>query len=258
MLGLARIALVERRLADDHRPLGALSANRPQRRQHVLLGVVHGLQHHDDAMRLVGEDLQVLGRIVAHFAQSAGVEELQEAAFFVGIGIHGGRPRAGAKALADFGVVAAGQCADDRSLALLHFAQHPEDGRGQRLPGLGQDVFDLPAIDLRRNLLPQPEPVVVDQAHTAVLFSSDADASNLLAHRRFEPAASALAGEPHRRPGGRSPPSPQLPPPAERPGDICPVVRQPEFIADRQPVGAQGAVMHQDRAPLSQWERGRG
>jgi hypothetical protein len=110
--------------------------------------VIHRAQDDDDAVRLVGEDLQVLGRVVAHFAQAAGVKELEKTTVLIGIGVHLRSPRAGTKALADFGVAAAAQRPDNRRLALLHLAQHPKHGRGQRLLGLGQDVFDLPAIDL--------------------------------------------------------------------------------------------------------------
>ena len=86
MLRPARIALVQRGLADDDRPMGTLAANRPQRGQRVLLGVVHGLQHHDEECDWSGEGLQIVARVVARFAQPAGIEEAEEAAL-----LHRGR-----------------------------------------------------------------------------------------------------------------------------------------------------------------------
>ena len=152
VLRVIRIALVERRLADDHRPLRPAAANRPQRGERLLLGVVHRLDDDDQAVRLLGEEFHVRLRLVVGIAQPAGVEELEDAALLVGKGIDGGGLRAGAKAFADLRVVAASRCADDRGLSLAGLAQQPEDGRGEAIAALVQDRLDFAAIDLRRDL----------------------------------------------------------------------------------------------------------
>ena len=128
VIGAGGVAVVQRRLGDDDRPIRVALAHELDEIDDGLLLRIHGAHGDQHEMRAVFGEGEILGRVVAGFAQPARIEEAQDR----GVGgklIEAGRARAGAEAVADRGVVCAGDAADDRGLAALHLAEQPDDGR---------------------------------------------------------------------------------------------------------------------------------
>src|SRR5260370_36896544 len=93
--------------------------------EHVLLGMVHDLDGHDQDMGEGVEPCQVLAGIVTRLVQTARVEKCEKGSFRSGKLVLARKAGAGFKSLSDLGLVGAGQVSDDGSLATLSFPKQP-------------------------------------------------------------------------------------------------------------------------------------
>ena len=161
-----RVALVQRGLQDEDRPVGVARRDAAEDVQHVLLGVVHRLDHDDDQIGL-GFQLGDLRRtVVARFAQAAGIEKAEKAFVLIGEGVHLGRAGARPEAAADFGAAAARHGVNERCLSRLGLAQEPDDRRRQGRFRRAQAIVQRARIDFgRKHFPPDLVPQRLDACH---------------------------------------------------------------------------------------------
>ena len=86
-------------------------------------------------------------RVLARFAQAAGIEEAEKALLLIGEGVHLGRAGAGPEAAADFGAAAAGHGVNERCLSRLGLAQEPDDRRRQGRFRRAEAIVERARID---------------------------------------------------------------------------------------------------------------
>ena len=115
--------------------------------QHVLLSVVHGLDHDDDQVGLGLQLGNLRRRVLTRFAQAAGIEKAEEAFLFIGKGVHLGRAGAGPESAADLGAAAARHRLHERGLPRLGLAQQPNDRRRQGRLRCAQAIIQRARID---------------------------------------------------------------------------------------------------------------
>ena len=125
-----RVSFVQHGLHHHQRPARVGLEDLGQRFQHAPLGVVQGLDDHDQAVRPILQHPHVFGRIVVGLTQAAGVEKLEKVLILLGERVELRSPRAGAKAVADLGAAAAGQGANDRRFPGLHLPRSQKTGSG--------------------------------------------------------------------------------------------------------------------------------
>ena len=126
-----RVAFVQRGLQHEDRPVGVAFRDAAEDVQHVLLGVVHRLDHHDDQIGLCLQPRDLRRPVVARLAQAAGIEEAEKALLLVGKGVHLGRAGTRPEAAADFRAAAPRHGVNERGLSRLSLSQQPDDRRRQ-------------------------------------------------------------------------------------------------------------------------------
>ena len=149
-----RVAFVQRGLQDEDRPVGVAGRDAAEDLQHVLLGVVHGLDHNQDQVGLCFQLGDLRGAVLARFTQAAGIEKAEEAFIFIGEGIHLGRAGTRPEAAADFGAGAARHGVYERCFSRLGLSQEPDDRRRHGRFCRAQALVERAGIDLRRKHLP--------------------------------------------------------------------------------------------------------
>jgi hypothetical protein len=94
--------------------------------QHILLGMVQGLDGDDDHMSPALEPSQVFGRIVGRLINTPRIEEGEQRRFRSRKLILPGVVSASMETLADFSLIGAGQVFDNRGLAALRLSKQPK------------------------------------------------------------------------------------------------------------------------------------
>ena len=98
---VGRIAFVQGGLQNEDRPVGVACGDAAENVHDGLLGVVHGLDHHDDQVGLGFQHGDLRRDVSARFTQAAGIEKAEEAFLLIGEGVHPGRAGTGPEAAAD-------------------------------------------------------------------------------------------------------------------------------------------------------------
>src|SRR5438132_9616624 len=138
-----RISLVQRGRHEDNGPRRLIAPDRPQMFEDVLQRMIeHADRNHYD-VGLVMEGGQVLRRVVTGLVQAARVEERDEGSFLGGKIVLAREARTWLEALADLGVLGAGQILDDAGLAALRLAEEPEDGHSRLAAQLAEALVQL-------------------------------------------------------------------------------------------------------------------